>query len=134
MILYEELSYKGWGAVIEVRKNFGSGHKEGLYQDAYEQELIDRGISYEREKAIKIYHPKTGKPLKSSYRPDFVIEDKIIIEIKALPNVPKRMQDQIYDYLRNSNYELGYFVNFGAANLKPTRIIYTNDCKPWRQA
>ena len=75
-ILYKELSYEVWGAAIEVRKNFGAGHKESLYQDAYEQELIARKIPYEREKPIRIYHPKTGKPLKSNYRPDFVIEIK----------------------------------------------------------
>ena len=132
-ILYKELSYEVWGAAIEVRKNFGSGHKESLYHDAYEQELIARKIPYEREKSIRIYHPKTGNPLKSSYRPDFVIDGKILVEMKALPNVPKRLVDQLYDYLRNSEYELGYFINFGAAKMKPTRIIYTNDRKSWRQ-
>jgi len=132
-ILYKELSYKVWGAALEVRKNFGAGHKESLYQDAYGEELTARGVAYEKEKAIRIYHPKTGKALKSSYRPDFIIENKIIVEIKALPNVPKRFIDQLYDYLRNSEYELGYFINFAASKMKPVRIIYTNDRKQWRR-
>ena len=131
-ILYKDLSYKVWGAALEVRKNFGCGHKEVLYQDAYEQELISRNIPYEKEKAIRIYHPKTGKALRSNYRPDFVVDKKIIVELKALSSMPKQIIDQLYDYLRNSEYELGYLINFGAFRMAPKRIIYTNDRKSWR--
>jgi GxxExxY protein len=128
-LLYKELSYQIQGAAIEVRKNFGSGHKENLYKDAFAEELRNRGIDFEQEKVIKIYSPKTGKPLRSGYRPDFVIEGKIIIEIKALPHIPHYIVDQVYDYLRNSEYELGYFINFGGPRLLMRRIIYTNDRK-----
>lgn len=127
-LLYKELSYQIQGAAIEIRKNFGSGHKEQIYQKAYCEELELRKIPFEREKSIKIYSPKTGKYI-GVYRPDFVVEDKIIIEIKALSQIPKKMVDQLYDYLKNSNYELGYFINFGSDKLLMKRIIYTNDRK-----
>jgi len=128
-LLHKELSYQIQGAAIEVRKNFGSGHKENLYRDAFAEELQSRNIPFEREKIIKIYSPKTGKPLRTGYRPDFIIDGKVIVEIKALPHIPRYFIDQMYDYLRNSEYELGYFINFGGHRLLIRRIIYTNDRK-----
>lgn len=129
-LLYEELSYKIRGCAMEVRKNYGPGHKEALYQNAFAEELVASGISFKREKSIRIYSPKTGRNI-GSYRPDFTVEDKIIIETKAMELVPRRMIDKLFDYLRNSKYELGFFINFGGSRLYIKRIIYTNDRKPW---
>ena len=58
-LLHKELSYQIRGAAIEVRKSYGLGHKERLYQRALGEELSLRGVSYTREKPIKIYSPKT---------------------------------------------------------------------------
>jgi GxxExxY protein len=127
-LLYEELSYQIRGAAIEVRKTYGTGHKEILYQRAFAEELGLRKIKYEREKPIKICSPKTGKVI-GSYQPDFIVEDKIIIELKALEKIPHRMTDQLYGYLRNSLYELGFFINFRSSGVSIKRVIYTNDKK-----
>jgi GxxExxY protein len=127
-LLYEELSYQIRGAAIEVRKNYGLGHKERLYQRAFDEELTLRGIQYQREKSIRIYSPKTKRVI-GSYQPDFIVEDKIIIELKALGQVPRNVADQIYSYLRNSWYELGFLINFGADGVDIKRVIYTNDRK-----
>ena len=112
-LLYKELSYQIRGAAIEVRKNYGPGHKEVLSQRAFAEELNLRWMKYEHEKPIKIYSPKTGKVI-GSYQPDFIIEDKIIIELKALEQMPRRIIGQLYSYLRNSVYELGFLINFGS--------------------
>lgn len=127
-LLYKELSYEIYGAAIEVRKDYGSGHKETLYQNAYAEELTTRGLKFEREMPIKIYSPKTNK-IVGSYQPDFVVEGKIIVELKAVAKIPKLFTDQLYDYLRNSEYELGYFINFASPKLYVKRIIFTNDRK-----
>jgi len=127
-LLYKELSYQIRGAAIEIRKNYGSGHKEVLYQRAFAEELGLRDISYEREKPIKIYSPKTRKVI-GSYQPDFIVEDKIIIELKALEQMPRKMIDQLYSYLRNSEYELGFLINFSSDGVDIKRVIYTNDKK-----
>lgn len=127
-LLYKELSYQIQGAAIEVRKDFGPGHKESIYQNAFAEELKSRGINFEREKNIKIYSPKTKKVI-GYYKPDFIIEGKVIIELKALEKIPKFLIDQLYDYLRNSEYELGYFINFSSPKLYIKRIIFTNDRK-----
>ena len=127
-LLYEKLSYEVRGAIIEVRKNFGPGHKEIIYSNALIEELKSRKINFEKEKDIKVYSPKTGKVI-GHYRPDFLIDDKIIIEIKAVDLIPKNFIDQLYSYLRNSEYQLGLFVNFKSPRLYIKRIIYTNDRK-----
>lgn len=127
-LLYPELSYQVQGAAINVRKDFGSGHKESIYQSAYAEELKSRGIMFEKEKAVNIYSPRTKKFV-GLYRPDFVIDGKIIVEIKAVSKIPRMFIDQLYDYLRNSEYELGYFINFASPRLYTKRIIYTNDRK-----
>lgn len=129
-LLYEKLSYEVRGCAIEVRKNYGPGHKESLYQNAYAEELKFRDIPFTKEESIKIYSPRTGKVI-GSYRPDFMIDNKIIVELKALDKIPQKMIDQLYDYLRNSEYELGFFINFGSNKLYIKRIIYSNDQKPW---
>jgi GxxExxY protein len=68
-LLYEDLSYQIRGAAYDVRKNYGPGHKEVLYQRAFDEELNLRKIKYVREKPIKIYSPMTGKII-GSYQPD----------------------------------------------------------------
>jgi len=128
-LLYPELSYQIQGAAIEIRKQYGPGHKETLYQRAFADELNYRKINFEKEKPIKIYSYRTGKVL-GSYQPDFIVDNKVIIEIKALNIIPRKLIDQLYDYLRNSNYELGYFINFSGPRLFMKRIIYSNVNKP----
>lgn len=127
-LLHEKLSYEIRGAAIEVRKTYGLGHKEVLYQRAFAEELDIRKIKYEREKPIKVFSPKTEKVI-GSYKPDFIIDGKIIVELKALDKMPRLMIDQLYSYLRNSIYELGFLINFGSDKANIKRIIYTNDRK-----
>lgn len=131
-LLYEELSYKVCGCAMEVRKNYGPGHKESLYQNAYVEELIANRVPFKKEKSIRIYSLKTGKNV-GNYRPDFIIADKIIVELKAMVLVHRKLIDRLFDYLRNSKYELGFFINFGGSRLYIKRIIYTNDRKQWQK-
>jgi len=129
-LLHKDLSYQVHGAAIEVRKDFGPGHKETLYQTALAEELKRREIPFEKEKAIKVYSPKDGKYI-GLYRPDFVVGEKIIIELKAEKFVDRNEIKRVYDYLRNSNYELAYFINFASPKLYVKRVIFTNERKPF---
>lgn len=130
-LLYKDLSYQIQGAAIEVRKGYGSGHKESIYQKAFAEELSLKGITFEKEKQITIYSPKTGKKI-GVYQPDFVVACKIIIELKAVEALPQSIINQLFDYLKNSKYELGYLINFSSPKLYMERIIYTNDRKKFR--
>ena len=128
-ILYKGLSYKLQGLFFAIRNDLGSGHKESIYQKALEKALINAGIKSTKEPAIKIYSNK-GEFL-GLYRPDFLIEDKIIIELKATPHISREESVRTYDYLRNSVYELAYLVNFASRRLYIRRYLFTNDRKLW---
>ena len=127
-LLHKDLSYQIHGAAIEVRKDFGPGHKEVLYQNAFAQELRRRNIAFLREPAIKVHSPKDGGYV-GLYRPDFVVDGKVIVEVKAERFVRRDELRRLYDYLRNSSYELAYFINFASPRLFVKRIILTNDHK-----
>ena len=126
-ILHKELSYKLQGLFFDIRNDLGSGHKESIYQKAFEHTLIENKIAFKKEPPIKIY--STKKEYLGLYRPDFLIDDKIIIEFKAATFVTKQENARMYDYLRNSEYELAYLVNFASKRLYIKRFIFTNDRK-----
>jgi len=128
--LYKDLSYKIIGIIYQAKKNYGLGHKEVLYQRALAELFNKEKIEYEKEKRIEIYSPETGKII-CYYQPDFLIEDKIIVELKAKEVVTKSDRDRMYSYLRNSKFELGLFVNYGSSDVEIKRIVYSNTNKEW---
>lgn len=128
-ILYKDLSYKLQGLFFDIQNDLGSGHKESIYQKALEKVLIGAEIKFTKEPSIKIYSKKDE--FLGLYRPDFLVEDKIIIELKAIKNIPREELVRVYDYLRNSEYELAYLVNFSSPRIYIKRYIFTNDRKEW---
>lgn len=128
-ILYKDLSYKLQGLFFDIRNELGSGHKETIYQKALEKKMIAAGLPFKKEPAIKVYSPK--KEFLGLYRPDFLIDEKIIIETKAVTFVTKQENARMYDYLRSGEYEIAYLVNFASPELYVRRFIYTNDRKSW---
>lgn len=121
-LLYRDLSYSLQGCFYTVYNTLGFGHKELIYQRALEEELTKKAISHIREKSLPLFYnsKKIGE-----YRPDFVINDKIIVEIKALEFLPKKLITQLVYYLKGTDYKLGYLVNFGGAKLEIIRRIWT---------
>jgi len=115
---------------MNVSNKYGKGLKEGIYQKALAEELEITGLKFKQQKRINIYSFETGKIL-GTYVPDFVVEDKIIIEIKAKPITTKGDIEQHRSYLRISIYEIAYLVNFSTSKLYIKRSIYTNDRKPF---
>ena len=126
--LYKDLSYKIQGAVFNVRNSYGPSHKEIVYCNALTEEFKELSIKFEKEKTIQIRSLKTNKVL-GFYKPDFVVEDSILLEIKALSFTPKLAEDQLFYYLKNTKYELAYLINFGGEKLDIRRRILTNDKK-----
>src|SRR3989338_6568085 len=119
-LLYEDLSYKIRGAIFEVRKQLGSGHKENIYQKALDLEFEQRRIPYVQEKIVDVNYKgqKVGV-----YRPDFLIDNKIILEIKALPFVGRIEEKQLWHYLKGTPYQLALLVNFGPNGADIIRLI-----------
>lgn len=126
--LYRTLSYELVGLAMEVHTTYGSNHKEIIYQQALAEKLSLAGIKFEREPRIPVISVDTSKQL-GWYQPDFLIDQKIIVELKAMPYPIKVHEVQLRDYLKSSKVELGYLINFGMPNLYFRRLIYTNDQK-----
>ncbi len=129
-ILYKDLSFLIQGCCFEISKEYGTGQKESVYVNLLKESLEMKGLQVEKEKSIQIRSSKTGK-IMGTYRPDLIINGKIIMEVKSTSYPIKQDERQLYHYLRNSNYELGYLVNFSTKSLFIKRIIYTNNNKPF---
>ena len=127
-ILHKELSYSIVGCIYEVRNTFGSGQKEIVYQNALSESLEQHHLPYRREVNIRIRSPKTGKAL-GNYLLDVVVDERVVVETKALKFTPRKIEQQLYGYLKSTPYEVGYLVNFGSPTLFVKRIIFTNDRK-----
>lgn len=127
-ILEKDLSYKIVGCVYNTANKYGKGLKEIIYQKALAEELETKEINFEEQKRIIIFSVDSGKKL-GTYVPDFLIEDKIIVEIKASSFTRQDDINQQRSYLRASKYEVAYLVNFNTEKLDIRRSIYTNDRK-----
>lgn len=119
--LYEEDTYEVIGACMEVHKNLGKGFSEVVYGDALEIELRQRKVLYDREVAFHIYYKDEKLP--HNYFADFVIDDKIILELKAIEKLTNSHIKQTLNYLAASNLKVGLLINFGQDSLEYKRIV-----------
>jgi len=119
--LYGDLTYKVRGAMYKVHKTLGSGHKEGVYHKALVKEFELQKIPYTTEKTLPVIYEGV---MVGNYRPDFIIDDRVLIELKAVPIMPIQAESQLSYYLRGTSYKLGLLVNFGAKSLIIKRKIW----------
>lgn len=119
--LYSDLTYKIRGAVFSVRKKLGLGHKEQMYHNALAIEFQNIGLKFESKKNISVSYD--GQNI-GTYQPDFIVEDKILVELKALPEIGKPQIEQLWSYLKGCDYKLALLINFGSKDLEIKRIVY----------
>jgi GxxExxY protein len=105
-----------------VHKSLGPVHKENIYHEAVKIELKLQDIPFAEEKTLEVKYKGQNIGI---YRPDFIIDDKVILEIKAVPVLAKAMLDQMYYYVKGSNYKLALLANFDTNKLGIKRRIYT---------
>jgi GxxExxY protein len=122
--LHAELTYRIRGALFTVYNSLGFGHKEQVYHKALIKEFTELNIPYKQEMKLEVRYK--GQAV-GNYRPDFVVEDKVIIEIKAVELMPKSYETQLINYLKTTRFELGLLVNFGAPKIAIKRIIWTEN-------
>lgn len=119
--LYKELTYKIIGSLFEVHNSLGFAHKENIYHRAVAIELRLRGLGFLAEPQLPVEYK--GKKI-GIYKPDFIVDDKVILEIKVVPIITKAMFDQIFYYIRGTKYKLVLLANFGTSKLTIKRRIY----------
>lgn len=119
-LLYPELSYKIVGSLYGVYNLLGPGLPEKYYQKALAEELALRGILFNRELRYAIKY--RNRIIGSGYL-DFLIDQKIILEIKKGPSFSKGHIDQVLAYLRATNLKLAILANFSSQGIMFKRII-----------
>ena len=88
----------------------GCGFVEPVYQECLEMELAMQALPFKPQTALRRYK---GKRLRRKYTPDFILFDKIVLEIKAVQELSEKHRGQVYNYLKATGYRLGLLVNFG---------------------
>jgi GxxExxY protein len=120
-IIYKEESYEIIGICMEVHNNLGAGFLEIVYKDALEYEFKKANIPYEREKQYEVNYK--GIVLPHKFYADFVVMNKIILEVKAVQRIADEFVAQAINYLKVSDNRLALIVNFGELKLKYKRIV-----------
>jgi len=119
-IIYRELSYKIMQAVFEVHNTLGPGFMESIYEEALAHELELRHIPFERQKEIVV---KYKEQIIGNHRLDLIVEDKIILELKAVAKLTDVFKQQTISYLKATNLKLGILINFGSSKVEYIRIV-----------
>lgn len=121
---YQDETYKIIGIAMEIHRELGKGFSEIVYKDAYEYEFKHNGILYEREKEYAVNYKGTILPHK--FYADFVVFDKIILEVKSKKGIVEDHYAQVMNYLAISKLEVGLLINFHEKSLEYKRIIMSH--------
>ena len=119
--LYKDLTQGIIGAAMEVHRELGSGFLEYVYEEALCYELNLREISFERQKELDIYYKDLLIPRK--YKPDLIVENNVIVELKATLGLTEIEEAQLLNYLKATKMRVGLLLNFGKTSLDVKRRI-----------
>lgn len=120
---HSDITEKVISAAIEVHRELGPGYLESIYEQALAKEFDSRKIKYERKKEIGIFYKdeQVGK-----HRLDFIVEGKVVLEIKSVERFDEVHRAQVISYCKASDLKVGLLINFNMAVLKKgiKRIVY----------
>jgi GxxExxY protein len=112
-----EISGKILDAAFEIHKTLGPGLLESVYESIMEYELVHTyGLKVKRQQAIPVVWK--GMKLELGFRSDLIVENKVIIELKSVENMPPVYPKQVLTHLKLTNLKLGLLINFNVALLK----------------
>ena len=124
---YDDLSYKVIGCAMAVHRALGLGYRENTYQRDLAVYLSEAQLSFEAQKLYEVYDSLHGEQLIGYYIPDFVVEDALVVEIKALRGLDNSHLAQVIGYLAVTGYPVGLLINFGERSLVYRRILPPKD-------
>ena len=110
-VVYKDESYQIMGACFEVYKEKGCGFVEAVYQECLEIELGLQNLPFRSQ--VELLLSYKGKQLKQKFIPDFLLFDKIVVELKAVKELTDEHRAQVHNYLRATDFRLGLLINFG---------------------
>ncbi|MFT4833537.1 MAG: GxxExxY protein [Marinoscillum sp.] len=119
---YSDITEKIIGASFEVHKFFGNGFQEVIYQRALAYEFSQLNLDFAREIEQEIYYKELREPI-GTRRADFVVEGKVLVEIKAVINLEDVHLAQVLNYLKAYKLDVGLLINFGSKSLTFKRLV-----------
>jgi len=117
-----DITEKILGAAFEVHKFLGNGFQEVIYQRALAHEMRQAGLDFAREIEQEIYYKDLPEPI-GTRRADFVVEGKVLVELKAISQIEDVHWAQVLNYLRAYRLEVGLLLNFGSKSLTYKRLV-----------
>jgi GxxExxY protein len=117
---YSSLTGNIIGCAMRVHSALGNGFQELIYQRALEIEMRNSGLDYSREQEMSVHYKNYEI---GTRRVDFLVEDVIVVELKALTKLEDVHLAQAINYLEAFNLEIGLLLNFGAKSLQQKRVI-----------
>lgn len=118
--LYGDLTNKIIELAIKIHKKLGSGFVESIYEKALSHEFKKEGIKHAKQKPIDVEYDGI---LLGGQRVDFIIDDKIVVELKAVSKLNEIHQAQMISYLKTANKKVGLILNFAAPKLEIKRVM-----------
>lgn len=123
--MFQDEGYKLMGAAFEVYNQLGYGMAEEIYQQSLEVELQLRKIPFQSKQVVNVFYK--GEPLSATYKPDLVVFDGLVVELKAVQELAPEHEAQLFNYLRISQCPVGYLINFGCKReLQWKRFVVTD--------
>jgi GxxExxY protein len=118
----KELTRRIIGAAIEVHRHLGPGYLEAIYHEALTHEFRHRQLPFSREKRIQVMYKDV---VVGEHRPDFVVADRVVVELKAVNGFHESHRAQVLSYLTATGLKVGLILNFGLRTMKDgvTRVI-----------
>lgn len=120
---YKDITEKIIGASFEVHKFLGNGFQEVIYQRALAHEMRKAGLEFAREIEQDIFYKDLEEPI-GTRRADFVVEGKVLVELKAIIQLEDVHLAQALNYLKAYKLEVGLLVNFGSKSLTFKRLVF----------
>ena len=119
---YQDITKKIIGASFEVHKFLGNGFQEVIYQRALAWEMKQKNLEFAREIEQDIYYKDLPEPI-GRRRADFVVENKVLVELKAVINLEDAHLAQTLNYLKAYRLKVGLLINFGSKSLVFKRLV-----------
>ncbi|WP_299987675.1 GxxExxY protein [uncultured Pontibacter sp.] len=117
---FDDITFKIIGSAMKVHNMIGSGFQEVIYQRCLAMELRKAGLNFEREKDQKIFYDGVEV---GTRRADFIVEDSVVVELKAIINLEDIHLAQAKNYTVAYNFPVGLLINFGALSLQYKKVF-----------
>jgi GxxExxY protein len=111
------------GTAMDIHRQLGCGFLEAVSQEAFQHELMERNIQFEREAHIPVFYK--GSRLATDYRADFICFGLVVVELKAIQQLSGTEEAQVINYLKATGKEVGLLLNFGTKSLEFRRFVFS---------